>query len=93
MTPEVKSVLQMAVKTVNENKLYTTRAFEGSKNARKVLEYALQDKAAEDRAAIDELVAQGMSRSEAVAQFDTDENFAAWFADFSQRLEATQKGE
>ena len=29
MTPEVKSVLQMAVKTVNENKLYTTRAFEG----------------------------------------------------------------
>lgn len=26
MTPEVKSVLQMAVKTVNENKLYTTRA-------------------------------------------------------------------
>ena len=62
-------------------------------DARKVLEYALQDKAAADKAAVDELVAQGMSRSEASAQCDTDENFAAWFADFSQRLEATQKGE
>ena len=31
MTPEVKSVLQMAVKTVNENKLYTTRAFEAAR--------------------------------------------------------------
>ena len=35
----------------------------------------------------------GESAKAGKAFFDTDENFAAWFADFSQRLEATQKGE
>ena len=92
-TDLIRQTLDVALETTGTQPLYTSKAFAGGADARKVLEYALQDKAAEDRAAIDELVAQGMSRSEAVAQFDTDENFAAWFADFSQRLEATQKGE
>lgn len=69
MTPEVKSVLQMAVKTVNENKLYTTRAFEGSKNARKVLEYAMSDLAVADRDTVEQRIAAGQSAEQAEAEF------------------------
>ena len=40
---------------------YTTKAFEHGTEARKVLEYNLADKEAEDRAAVQELIAQGQT--------------------------------
>ena len=46
------------------------------------------DKAKADRTAVLELMAAGISRDEAVAQYDTEENFSAWLADFQAELEA-----
>ena len=88
MTPEVKSVLQMAVKTVNENKLYTTRAFEGSKNARKVLEYAMSDLAVADRDTVEQRIAAGQSAEQAEEEFLTDAYFDRWYRDTLAQLQA-----
>ena len=88
MTPEVKSVLQMAVKTVNENKLYTTRAFEGSKNARKVLEYAMSDLAVADRDTVEQRIAAGQSAEQAEEEFLTDAYFDSWYRDTLAQLQA-----
>ena len=88
MTPEVKSVLQMAVKTVNENKLYTTRAFEGSKDARKVLEYAMSDLAVADRDTVEQRIAAGQSAEQAEAEFLTDAYFDSWYRDTLAQLQA-----
>ena len=46
---------------------YTTKAFERGTEARKILEYNLADKAAEDRKAVQELIAQGQTLEEACA--------------------------
>ena len=88
MTPEVKSVLQMAVKTVNENKLYTTRAFEGSKDARKVLEYAMSDLAVADRDTVEQRIAAGQRAEQAEAEFLTDAYFDSWYRDTLAQLQA-----
>lgn len=39
------SVVKAAIDTVNDNTLYTTKAFENGKNARSILEYSMSDKA------------------------------------------------
>ena len=88
MTSEVKSVLQMAVKTVNENKLYTTRAFEGSKDARKVLEYAMSDLAVADRDTVEQRIAAGQSAEQAEVEFLTDAYFDSWYRDTLAQLQA-----
>ena len=85
---EIKAVLQMAVKTVNENKLYTTRAFEGSKNARKVLEYAMSDLAVADRDTVEQRIAAGQSAEQAEAEFLTDAYFDSWYRDTLAQLQA-----
>ena len=45
------SIISAAINTVNQNTLYTTKAFENGTSARSILEYSMSDKAAEDRAA------------------------------------------
>ena len=81
-------VLSAAVNTVNENRLYTPRAFSGGTDARSVLEYAMSDKASADRAAVEEAMAQGQSFEDASAQFLSDECFEAWYQDTLTSLEA-----
>ena len=81
-------MLQMAVKTVNENKLYTSRAFEGSKNARKVLEYAMSDLAVADRDTVEQRIAAGQSAEQAEAEFLTDAYFDSWYRDTLAQLQA-----
>ena len=70
-----------------EYTMYTSKAFEGGTNARKVLEYSLSDKAAADRESVVNLMAAGMSLDEAVAQFNTDDNFSQWLTQFQNDLE------
>ena len=83
-------ILSAAVDTVNENHLYTPRAFSGGTNARAILEYSMSDKASADRAAVKEAMAQGQSFEEASAQFLSDECFEAWYQDTLASLEAFQ---
>ena len=71
---------------------YATKCFENGYAARKVLDYNLSDKAAEDRAQVVAQMEAGASREEAVAPYVTEEAFQAWYASFVQALqEAAQQ--
>ncbi len=65
---------------------YTPKCFATGYDTRKVLDYNLSDKATADKAAIDEAVAQGTSRADAVAPYVTDEAFDAWYEGLVQAL-------
>lgn len=69
--------------------LYTNKSFENGSAARKVLEYNLADKAAEDRAAVSEALAQGKSLEEAAAPYVTREAFEQWYDSFCDTLSQT----
>lgn len=79
--------LNVGEDTVNGNELYTTKAFAGGSQARNVLEYSLSDKAAADREIVVGRMAQGMSMEEAVAEFELDDNFDAWYEETLRRLQ------
>ncbi len=83
--------LETSIETVRTSTLYTSIATQNGAKVRSILEYAMSDKAAADWAAIQELVAQGVPRDEAVARFNTDENFRQWYEETKQRLEAEFK--
>lgn len=51
----------------------------------------MMDKVKEDLAAVEELVAGGMSRKEAAASFVTDENFETWYKAFDKALREAAK--
>ncbi len=69
-----------------KNEMYTYKAFSGAGAARSVLNYSLSDKAAADCEKVNQMVAAGMSRAEAAASLDTDENFDEWYNAFCAAL-------
>lgn len=84
---KVKQIIKTSLQTVNGNTLYTTKAFEKGTDARNVLEYSLPDKAAADRELVKSLIQAGSGYEEAVAQYDTDENFEEWYEQTKADLE------
>lgn len=84
----VEDVMKVAIDTLTQNHLVYSAAFENAADARKILEYRMSDKAAEDRALIEEEIASGTSRQEAVEKYDTDENFQKWYEAVKKELEA-----
>ena len=70
----------------DNTKFYNTACFDNSYSARQVLEYNLADKAQADKEAIEQEVADGTSREEAVAPYITDEAFDEWYDSFCQAL-------
>ena len=66
--------------------VYANPPFEGGVEARNVLETSLAQKANADAAAVNEAVAAGSSRADAVAPYLTDDNFKAWLADLDRQL-------
>lgn len=82
-----EDTLRVSLDTVTNYTLYNHKAFGGGNEARMVLEYSLFDKTNQDRAAIEAMMMGGMSREEAVAHYDTDENFEAWYQAFKARME------
>lgn len=89
----VVEVLDASLDQIENNTLYTTRAFKNGTDARNVLEYSLSDKAAADRDQVLELIKGGKSREEAVSQFDTDENFENWYQETYASLTALVEAE
>ena len=73
---------------MGEMTLYTNRSFENGSAARKVLEYHLADRAAEDRAAVVQAVAGGASLEDAAAPYVTREAFQGWYDSFCGALNA-----
>ena len=79
--------LTIGVEMVNDYTLYTNKAFENGTKARNLLSDSLTEKLEEDLNQIQKLVDGGMSRSEAAAQYATDENFESWYHTLQQGLE------
>lgn len=82
------TVIREAFSRISETELYTSKAFDGCQEARSILEKSLADKAAKDRAAVEERMESGMSLEEAVALYNTDENFSEWFAQLKADINA-----
>ncbi len=87
-TESILSIITAAIQTVNDNTLYTTKAFQNGTLARNILEYSLSDKAAEDRTAVLASLQDGASYEDAVAAFDNEDNFNAWYETTKAELEA-----
>ena len=84
--------LVSTMNSFDNTKFYTPACFDNSYSARQVLEYNLSDKAAADKEAIEQEVADGTSREEAAAPYITDEAFDEWYDSFCQALtEAAEK--
>ena len=88
ISDSMKNILTVAVDTFNTRELYTTKAFSSGGSARSVLEYALSDRAAEDRATVVERIAAGESMEDATAEFLTDSAFEDWYKETLTKLQA-----
>ncbi|MCI8661018.1 MAG: extracellular solute-binding protein [Lachnospiraceae bacterium] len=68
--------------------LYTNKSFKNGSAARKVLEYNLADKAAQDRQAVIAALEEGKTLEEASASYVTEEAFENWYNSFCDALNA-----
>ncbi|MCI8697806.1 MAG: extracellular solute-binding protein [Oscillospiraceae bacterium] len=88
VAPKTYDCLSAIFGEMEDMTLYTNKSFENGSAARKVLEYHLADRAAEDRAAVAAAVAAGESVEQAAADYVTDAAFKAWYQDFCGALDA-----
>lgn len=80
--------LSEAYRLMNDNRLYTNKAFDGGGDARKILENSLSDKAAADREQVRALLLEGYGLEEAVESYISQESFEEWFFTVSEQLKA-----
>ena len=82
----LKETLIVGIKEVQEYKMYTTKPFENSSKARKILNSTMIDLAKSSRKMVESLMAEGIEESEAIGRFTTEEYFEKWYADTYQKL-------
>lgn len=87
VSPKAYQCLKSILENYDSVTFYTPKCFSNGYATRKILDYNLSDKAVADKAAIDEAVAAGTPRAEAVAPYVTDDAFEAWFQSFCTALE------
>ncbi|MDO4270417.1 MAG: extracellular solute-binding protein [Eubacteriales bacterium] len=83
----VERIVSVAIDTVTGNELYTTKAFAKGTDARSVLENSMSEKAQADYEAVQQLLAAGTPRAEAIAAYAADENFDNWYEATKRTLE------
>lgn len=88
MNEKAYDCLVTVLENFEETTYYTTKNFTNGYSVRNVLTTSLQERATADREAIEEAMAAGKSRSEAVAEYTTEEVFDEWYEDFVAALEA-----
>lgn len=88
VAPKTYDCLSTVFQGMEDVTLYTNKSFQNGSAARKVLEYNLADKAAADREAVAQAVAQGVSVEEASAPYVTEEAFDGWYDSFCDALHA-----
>ena len=88
VAPKTYDCLTTVFREMNHMMLYTNKSFENGSAARKVLEYNLADKAAQDRVAVEELLEQGISLEEAAEPYITEDAFEEWYQSFCEALKA-----
>lgn len=88
VAPKTYDCLTTIFREMDKMTLYTNKSFKNGSDARKVLEYNLADKAAEDRAAVVTALEQGLSLEEASAPYVAEESFESWYQSFCDALNA-----
>jgi multiple sugar transport system substrate-binding protein len=83
----VSSVLMTGQAMTQTYTLYSGKPFPSSSAFRAILETSLQEKAAEDRALVLKRMAEGITREEAVAGFNSSANFYQWYSSLVRQLE------
>ena len=86
VSPIVEQTLETSIQEAKTYQFYTSKPFDNGTEARAVMENHMVDRALADKAAVEAQIAQGVSRREALAPYLSDENFDAWFQDFSKAL-------
>lgn len=86
VAPKTYDCLTAVFGEMNRLTLYTNKSFQHGSAARKVLEYHLADKAAEDRTEVIAALEQGKSLEEASAPYVTEEAFEEWYNSFCDAL-------
>ena len=82
IAPKTYECLTTVMDQFENTAYYVPACFENSYQTRKVLDYNLKDKAVADKEAIDEEIAGGTAREEAIAPYITEEAFDSWYAVF-----------
>ena len=88
VAPKTYDCLTTIFKEMDSLTLYTNKSFENGSAARKVLEYNLADKAAQDRTDVAEMLKQGKSLEEAAGPYVTEAAFEEWYQAFCEALNA-----
>ena len=86
MNPITGECIRFCIEDMSDYTYYSPRTFTNGSAVRKVLEYGLSDKAAEDIQAIAEAVAAGRPKAEVLKPYVSDKAFETWYEEFTQRL-------
>ncbi|MDR1002385.1 MAG: extracellular solute-binding protein [Oscillospiraceae bacterium] len=81
-----RKILEVEFAQVASSELYTNKAFDGGVAARAAINDNLQNKAVADRATVEELMRNGATHANAVAQFDTEANFTGWYNELVEEI-------
>ncbi len=91
VSDKIYACLSNVLDNTEKMELYACQSFGGASEARKILEYSLSDKAAEDREQVLKALESGSSLEEACQPFLTDDTFDVWYETFDHGLkEAVQ---
>lgn len=88
ISSSMEEILTKSVDEINNNNLYYMHAFENGNDARTVLQEAFEDVAQQDRAIVEERLAEGQSAQEAEAEFLSDDYFENWYQNVLSELQA-----
>ena len=86
IAPKTYDCLTTVMDQFENTAYYVPACFENSYQTRKVLDYNLKDKAVADKEALDEEIAGGTAREEAIAPYITEEAFDSWYKAFVSEL-------
>lgn len=82
----LKDTFLYASKDIVEHPICKCKPFDTQHELRVFLSKSMEEKARIDREKICQMMELGITYNEAVAVYDTDENFAEWFTDFLEGL-------
>lgn len=91
ISDSMEEILSVGVDTVNTSTMYTPKAFEGSNDARNILEHTMSDLATADRTVVEERIQNGEDLETAAADFLTEEYFKSWYQDTLSKLQAFER--
>ena len=91
ISDSMEEILSVGVDTVNTSTMYTPKAFEGSNDARNILEHTMSDLATADRTVVEERIQNGEDLENAAADFLTEEYFKSWYQDTLSKLQAFER--